>query len=269
MLEPMFDWLINTHVLLFGLACFLLLCLVAEIGFQLGGWSSRRHPCQERQLTGVGTITAGMLGLLAFTLGITIGIAQNRYEARRDLVVQEANAIGTAWLRAHLAGEDGPALAALIEDYARTRLAYTAADATMSEPELTARTNTLQTEIWTKAQAIAARAPTAVTATLINALNDMFDQSLAQRFAFDSKVPSNLAWMLLVGSVLAIGAMGFQLGLAGTRQMLLMALLLLMWAGAMMLIADMNRPRIGAIKVDPAPLVWTIQGFGSGEAASR
>jgi hypothetical protein len=269
MLEPTFDWLLNTHVLLFGLMCFLLLCLVAEVGFQLGGLSRRRHPCQERELTGVGTITAGMLGLLAFTLGITIGIAQNRYEARRDLVVQEANAIGTAWLRAHLAGEEGPALAALIEDYARARLAYTTADTKASEPELIARTNALQTGIWAKAQAVAARAPTAVTATLINALNDMFDQSLAQRFAFESKMPPSLAWMLLIGSVLAIGAMGFQLGLAGTRQVLLVALLLLMWAGAMMLIVDMNRPRIGGIRVNPAPLLWTIQGFGSGDAAPR
>jgi hypothetical protein len=96
MLEPIFEWLINTHVLLFGLFCFFLLFLVAEIGFQTGNWSRLRRRHREQELSGVGTITAGMLGLLAFTLGITIGIAQNRYEARRTLVVQEANAIGTA-----------------------------------------------------------------------------------------------------------------------------------------------------------------------------
>jgi hypothetical protein len=269
MIGRMFDWLINTHVGLFGLFCFLLLFLVAEIGFQIGNWSRLHRRHREQELTGVGTITTGMLGLLAFTLGITIGIAQDRYEARRKLVVQEANAIGTAWLRAHLAGEEGPVLAGLIEDYAKVRLAYTTAGTLSAEPELIARTNILQTEIWAKAQAVAARAPTAVTATLINALNDMFDQSLAQRFAFESRVPPNLAWMLLVGSVLAIGAMGFQLGLNGARQVLLVALLLLMWAGAMMLIVDMNRPRIGGIRVNPAPLLWTIQGFGSGGAAAR
>jgi len=267
MVESTFEWLINTHVLLFGLFCFLLLFLVAEIGFQIGNWSRRRRRHPEQELTGVGTITTGMLGLLAFTLGITIGIAQNRYEARRDLVVQDANAIGTAWLRAHLAGEEGPALVGLIEDYAKVRLAYTAADTMTSESYLIARTNTLQTEIWAKAQTVAARAPTAVTATLINALNDMFDQSLAQRFAFESQVPPNLAWMMVIGSVLAIGAMGFQLGLNGARQLLLMALLLMMWAGAMMLIADMNRPRLGGIRVNATPLLWTIEGFGSGGAA--
>jgi len=42
-----------------------------------------------------------------------------------------------------------------------------------------------------------------------------------------------------------------------------------MWAGALMLIADMNQPRAGAIRVDPAPLLWTIQGFGPGNPASR
>jgi hypothetical protein len=236
--------------------------VVTEAGFRLGNWSDRRRAHQDRELSGVGSITAGMLGLLAFTLGITINIAQNRFEARRDLVVKEANSIGTAWLRAKLVdGGDGPAMVALIEDYAKTRLEYTAADQTAPEAALIARTNALQNDIWARAKTVAARSPTPITASLIAALNDMFDQSLAQRFAFDSQVPADLSWMLLAGSVLAIGAMGFQLGLSGKRQIVLTTLLLFMWSGAIMLIADLNRPRIGAIKVDPRPLIWTVQGF--------
>jgi hypothetical protein len=265
MVTRSFDWLINTHLLLFGLVFFVLLCLVNEFGFQLGGWSRRRRPHHERELSGVGAITAGMLGLLAFNLGVSINMAQDRYDARRGLVVQEANAIGTVWLRAKLvSGDEGPALLSLIEEYARVRLAYTTADEKASEAGLIARTGALQTEMWARAQAVAARTPTPVTATLINALNDMFDQSLAQRFAFESRAPVNLPWMLLAGSMLAIGAMGFQLGLAGARQVVLTALLLWMWAGAVMLIVDLNRPRVGTIRVDPTPLIWTIQGFAPG-----
>ena len=119
----------------------------------------------------------------------------------------------------------------------------------------------MQDQIWGLVQTVARRDPTTVTTAMIGAMNEMFDAALAQRFAFDGRVPRTLSWMLLCGSLLAIGAMGFQFGLTGTRQPVLVSLLLVMWTGGMVLIIDLNRPRLGAIRVDPAPLVWTIQGF--------
>jgi hypothetical protein len=70
-----------------------------------------------------------------------------------------------------------------------------------------------------------------------------------------------MSWMLMAGSLLAIGAMGYHFGASGSRHIVLTALLLVMWAGGMALIADLNRPRIGATRVDPAPLRWTIRDF--------
>jgi hypothetical protein len=98
---------------------------------------------------------------------------------------------------------------------------------------------------------------------LITALIEMSDEALAQRFAFDSRVPPTLTWMLLLGALLAMGAMGYQFGLAGARHPVLVSLLLAMWTGGMALIMDLNQPRLGSIRVDPAPLVWTIQGFAA------
>jgi hypothetical protein len=68
--------------------------------------------------------------------------------------------------------------------------------------------------------------------------------------------------MLLCGALLAMGAMGYQFGLSGARHPVLVSLLLAMWTGGMALIMDLNQPRLGSIRVDPAPLVWTIQDFG-------
>ena len=68
---------------------------------------------------------------------------------------------------------------------------------------------------------------------------------------------------LYFGSLLSIGALGYQFGLAGKRPVVLSSLSLLMWSGAMVLIVDLNLPRMGSIKADVAPLVWTIQEFGS------
>jgi hypothetical protein len=58
-----------------------------------------------------------------------------------------------------------------------------------------------------------------------------------------------------------MGALGYQFGLVGARHPVLVSLLLAMWTGGMALIMDLNQPRLGSIRVDPAPLIWTIQGF--------
>jgi hypothetical protein len=263
MLDGVLATLIDTSLLLFGLLMLVLLYIANETGFHIGRWRGRQRPAHERDLAGIGTITTGMLGLLAFTLGLTINIAQGRFETRRSLVNQEANAIGTAWRRSKLvAGAEGPVITALIEAYAQVELAYVSANSFDVEPALIARQGVLQTQIWQAAQIVTRQDPSWMTASLATALLDMFGASQAERFAFESRVPADLSWMLMGGSLLAIGAMGYHLGASGSRQVVLTALLLVMWAGGMVLIADLNRPRVGAIRVDPSPLRWTIQGFG-------
>ncbi len=93
------------------------------------------------------------------------------------------------------------------------------------------------------------------------ALIEMFNAAQTERFAFESRVPSNMSWMLMAGTLLAIGAMGYHSGVSQTRQIVLTSLLLVMWAGGMALVADLNRPRIGSVRVDPAPLVWVVRDF--------
>jgi hypothetical protein len=262
--------LAETNLLLLWAILFGLLALAGEIGFRLEGWRTARQTPSEAQRSGISTVTASMFALLAFTLGLTISFAQSRFEARRDLVVLEANAIGTTWLRARLVGEpEGTAIAAAIEHYAKVRLNYTTGDHEESLPSALAETASLQTSMWNLATELARRVPTPISASLVSALNEMFDASLAQRFAFTTRVPLSLEWTLLGGSLLAVGAMGYQLGATGSRQGVLSVLSLLMWAGALVLILDFDRARSGSIRVDPAPLIWTIEGFGSGAARAQ
>jgi hypothetical protein len=260
MIARAFFFLVDTNLMLLAAAVLALLYIANEAGFQIGLWRARLRPSHERDLVGIGTITTGMLGLLAFTLGLTINIAQARFEARRGLVVQDANAIGNAWLRSKLITTgDGPAITMLIQDFAEVELAYVSSDSFDVEPALIARKQQLQKQIWQAAEEVAQTSPSSITTSLIGALIDMFSTARAERFAFESEVPADLSWMLMGGSLLAIGAMGYHLGVSGSRQVVLTALLLTMWAGGMVLIADLNRPRIGEIRIDPAPLVWTIQ----------
>jgi len=260
---PLFHDLLGLGLAAAAFFLFLSLSLAMEAGYLVG---RRRAPSDANKGEGasdVSTVTAGMLGLLAFTLSLSIGFAQNRYEVRRSLVLSEANAIGTAWLRTKLIdGYEGPLMAAKIEDYAKARFAFTIAESNADVAPLVARTDALQGEIWGSAQAVAHRAPNAVTTALVNALNDMFDASTSQRFAYQSNVPEELMLALYLGALLTIGALGYQFGLSGKRRLVLTSLLLLMWSGGMMLIVDLSEPRIGHIRVDSQPLAWTIQGFG-------
>jgi hypothetical protein len=263
MTVPFLQNLFEFHILVAGIFLFLSLTLATEVGYLLGRLAIAKRLAKGEETPGVSTLTAGMLGLLAFTLGLSISFAENRFETRRNLVMAEANDIGTAWLRSKLVeGEEGPEIAAKIEAYAQVRLAFTTAPSEADVPALIARTNALQTDIWRSVRTVARRSPSPITAALITALNQMFDDSLSQQFAHASRVPIAIMLGLYVGSLLAIGALGYQFGLGGKRQVVLSTLLLLMWTGGMLLIVDLNQPRMGEIRADAAPLVWTIQGFG-------
>jgi hypothetical protein len=257
--NAVFVWLLSAGALVLGLAILLILAVACELGYRFG----RRRGAtlvQGADHAVTATLTSGMVGLLAFILGLTINFAENRYEARRELVVTEANAIGTAWLRARLVGgPEGEAISGLVRQYAQTRLDFTRASADSAFSDLNTRTSQEAHEIWEQASQAARTAPTPITATLINALNEMFDSAQAQRFAFQGETPNAMLDLMILGAIIAIGALGYETGLRGPRQPVLTSLLLVMWAGGMVMTVDLNRPRLGAIRVDPRPLEWTIQ----------
>jgi hypothetical protein len=264
MFEQTLNSLTDLSLVLFGALVAAVLFAANEIGYRIGVQRARHRPAGEHEHIGIGTITTGMLGLLAFTLSLTINIAQNRYEARRGLVVQEANSVQSAWLRSKLiGGERGPPITGMIEEYAKVQLAYVSTDRFADEAGLIARKTALEAQIWRAMEVLSREQPTNTTSGLTLALTEMFGGARAERFAFASQVPANMTWMLMAGSVLAIGALGYHLSASGSRHIVLTSLLLVMWAGGIVLIADLNRPRIGAIRVDPAPLRWTIDDFSA------
>jgi hypothetical protein len=258
--------LIDTSLILFGALALVALYAANEIGHYIGVRRDRRRPAHERDLAGISSITTGMLGLLAFALGLTINIAQARFETRRNLVAQEAGAISSAWLRSKLLpDEQGQAITARVEEFAKVELAFVSANTFDVAPALIARADDLQSQIWKIMRNVTRQNASTLMSSESSALIEMFNAALMERFAFESQVPADLSWMLMAGSLLAIGAMGYHFGASGSRHMVMTSLLLVMWAGGMVLIADLNRPRIGAIRVDPSPLVWVIQSFAQPE----
>lgn len=256
--------LANGDLHLAGLFVLLLLLLALEVGVQLGQFIARRHAPTDGQKSSVNFATAGMMGLLAFLLGVSLSMASDRYQQRRDSVLAEANAIGTAWLRATVAtGAEGEAMQRLLRDYTETRIAVVRGSSDPAEVDrLNQRTNSIQNELWQMARTVAERSPTPISGLLLSSLNEMIDLSLTNRRNFTSHVPAYVLRLLLTVSVFAVGAVGYGFGLVGSRQPGLSVLLLGVWTLAIVLIIDIDRPQSGEVRIDPAPLVWTLQGFG-------
>jgi hypothetical protein len=256
--------LTNGNLHLAALFVLLLLLAALEIGVQIGKFVSRRRMPTDGEKSSVNFSTAGMMGLLAFLLGVSLSMASDRYQQRRDSVLAEANAIGTVWLRASVAtGAEGVAMRRLLREYTETRIAVVNGSPEAAETErLIQRTNSLQSEIWRIASGVAERSPTPISGLLLSSLNDMIDLSLTNRRNFNSHVPPYILRLLLTVSIFAVGAVGYGFGLVGTRQPGLSILLLGAWTLAIVLIIDVDRPQAGQVRVSPEPLVWTLQGFG-------
>lgn len=256
--------LANGNLHLAGLLVLLLLLAALEIGIQLGKFISRRRTPTDGEKSSVNFATAGLMGLLAFLLGVSLSMASDRYQQRRDSVLAEANAIGTVWLRANVStGAEGQEMRRLLRDYTETRIATVRGSADPAEVDrLNQRTNRIQNELWQLARTIAERSPTPISGLLLSSLNDMIDLSLTNRRNFTSHVPPYILRLLLTVSIFAVGAVGYGFGLVGSRQPALSILLLGVWTLAIVLIIDIDRPQAGEVRIDPAPLVWTLQGFG-------
>jgi hypothetical protein len=112
------------------------------------------------------------------------------------------------------------------------------------------------------ARTVAERSPTPISGLLLSSLNEMIDLSLTNRRNFTSHVPAYVLQLLLTVSVFAVGAVGYGFGLVGSRQPGLSVLLLGVWTLTIVLIIDIDRPQSGEVRINPAPLVWTLQGFG-------
>ncbi len=194
--------------------------------------ASGRDPVES-----VGVVTGALLGLLGFALALTISIATARFEERRRTALDEANAIGTAWLRAHAIGHlRGEETARLLEGYIETRVAWLSAprDSAVLATAI-AETNWAQTLIWGHAAAITQERPDPVAASLLASLNDSFDLVTTQRWAFRGQMPAEVPRLLLVA-----------------------------WSSCLVLIADLANPRIGWVRADTSPYAWTIQGWRGG-----
>ena len=237
-----------------------LIFAAAEFGCWLGMRSTDRNHEQVR--THITTIQSALLGLLALLIGFTFSIALSRYDARRTLVLGEANAIGTTALRAQFLPEGHSARAIqLLKDYTDTRFVYTpGVDSVPATSD--ARGQELLTSLWAEAVFATGQDPKSVAAGLfVQSLNDVIDFNEKRRIANRNRVPEVTFLLLFAMASVASGFTGYAAGLGGTRQHIPNAIMALSIAVVIMLIADLDRPKRGLITVDQQALTDVKNSF--------
>jgi hypothetical protein len=197
------------------------------------------------------------LGLLALMIGFTFAIALNRFDARRNGLLDEANAIGTAWLRAGmLPAPYGPEARDLLTDYTRIRLEVA------SEPLSSAglakavqESNALQTKLWAIADAAAKALPQPVpTGMFVDALNTVIDLQETRLTEGRTHVPTIVFGLLVVTAALAGAFTGYTGGLAGDRRGIADLVMAVLIVSVIMTIFDLDSPNSGLIGVSAQPL---------------
>ncbi len=236
---------------LMALGLFLGMLLLLEVGRRIGIRRMAKDP--EGVRAGVGAVEGAIFGLLGLLIAFTFSGATSRFDVRRQLIVEETNAIGTAYLRLDLLPAAAqPGLRDPFRRYLDSRLEVyrKLPDIEAAKAEL-ARANQLQGEIW--AQAVAAcrtDAPPQATMLLLPALNQMIDITTTRTMAAQMH-PPNVIFLMLAGLAL-VSALMAGYGTAGgkTRSWIHMLGLAAVMAITVYVILDIEYPRLGLIRVD-------------------
>lgn len=229
----------------------LIVLLSVEGGYRLG---KRAVGAAEERDTPLGEMVAATLGLLAFLLAFTFGLAASRYDTRRQLLLDEANAIGTTWLRAAMLPEDREPIRALLRQYVDVRLEGAR---NHDLARLLQRSDALQAQLWAHATAIARKTPDAiVTGLFVQSLNDVIDLHAKRLTAsVRNRIPLAI-WLSLYGvTVLSFMVLGYHAGLVSGRRSPAILPVAITFAVVIWLIADLDRPREGTLTVSQAPLI--------------
>lgn len=224
-----------------------------EMGFRIGRARKRAGADDE----GLSTIQGGLIGFFALLLAFTFSMAANRYETRKQLVVDEANAIGTAALRAELVPAPHSArLRGLLREYIDRRLEYVAAVQDESRIASAVReAERIQSELWKAAKACSEAAPTPVTALLVEALNDVIDLSALRLHSLRDHVPEPVILFLMAVAVAAAGLVGHCMGIRGRRSLWTSVTVPSIVVVFLVLTLDLDRPRRGVITVSQQPML--------------
>lgn len=240
-------------------AAVLLVAMLAavEAGYRIG---LRRKAAGNADLKEhVNSLQSAVLGILALLLGFTFSLALQRFDERSQAVIGEANAIGTAVLRAQLLA---PALRestrVLLREYVELRVQ--ASETPLDEREALRRQRAAaeqaQARLWERArEALEADAASYTPILFVESVNALIDSFSQREAALDRHVPELVLWLMVLTFLMTGGIVGFAAGFAGHRPSLVSTIMVALIVVLVFIILDLDRPRRGLVRIDHGSLV--------------
>ena len=237
--------------LLYFLPTVFCLWLAARFGVAL----RKRRPLGDEEKEDFGVVQAATLTLLALIIGFSFSMAISRYDLRKNYEEAEANAIGTEWVRAGLLqAPDAARVRAQLRRYTELRIAFYRTRNSDELKQINADTGQLQNDMWNAVQTPALQQPTPVMALVVSGMNDVLNSQGYTQAAWWNRIPTS-AWALLIVTAICCNALiGYGARGDRARATLLIAFPVVI-SISLLLIADIDSPRAGLIRVRPQNLL--------------
>ena len=242
--------LMDRPLLLFAVS-FVVMALSAWIGTLLG----TRRPLDADLREDFSVVQTATLTLLGLIIGFSFSMALTRYDQRKNYEEEEANAIGTEYVRAGLLpANDAAKIRELLRKYLDQRILFYSTSDAQRLSEISTERAKLQNELWAAVQAPALAQPTPISALAVWGMNDVLNTQGYTQAAWRNRIPTG-AWVLM-GAIAVCSNVLVGLGAKSARsKRYLLIVLPLVVAIAFLLIADIDSPRGGSIHVRPLNLL--------------
>lgn len=253
------DWLWLSPLWAVGLSLFAAMCVAAVLGRLIHRIGHKR--VEDPSAAGEGQegyIVSAVLGLMALLMGFTFSLAVQRFEARRLLVLDEANAIGTTYLRAQLLPEPHRGrMSGILIRYTENRIALARATPGRAGALLTVN-DALVNDMWAATSAaFESIKGLQFSGTYLDSVNLVIDLDATRKAARLARLPAEVFFVLFIYLITTAGVLGYVLrGLRGQlAAMFLMSLVTL----ALMLVVDIDRPTLGGIRESQGSMERLLQ----------
>jgi len=244
---PLWGLVLGTVILVF---------VAHEIGHRVGILASRQAGAEKESTTGA--TSGAILGLVAFMLAFTFGIAADRYDMRKALVREEANAIATAYLRTDFLPDSARRESAnLFRSYVDQRVRLVQKNDLAAMAQVNADARRIHRELWAVAVANGKRDLNSdVGALYIESINQVVEfHALRLNVGVQMRIPQGIWGILFALMGFSLVGVGYHTAIAGSRKSWMTLMLALSLATVVGLIAALDRPQAGIIKVSQQPLV--------------
>jgi len=238
---------------------FVVCLVVLWLSAHAGSYVRRRRPTlKEGEREDIGIVLTATLTLLALIIGFTFSMAVTRYDQRKNYEEEEANAIGTAYVRAGLLPpSDAAKVRELLKKYVAQRVLFYRTRDELELEQINAATAQLQTDLWSAVEAPATVQPTPVMALAVSGINDVLNSQGYTQAAWWNRIPIT-AWILMgfiaICSHVLVGYQALRTESKVTRFLFLPMVVAISFG----LIADMDTPRRGLIRVVPQNLLSEV-----------